>query len=251
LSGGADDNPKSKIQNPKSKIPMKVKPTTIGLVLVALLLGLVTVVTVQTNEPRSAQTEEEEPQELFSFIESEVQAVRLETQSDFFEFDRTDAGWQMVSPEQTPASDASIAFLLDQMATARSPRSVTVSAEDVADFGLDQPLATVEVTLENEETHQLVLGGYDFNQTSLYALADPPEAAEEFDVFLVSPNFENAVGRPYEEWKQPVAIEPDVVPEPEAENSPEDAPEDAEVLPEPTPEEARPESEPSPTPDAE
>ncbi|WP_416673369.1 DUF4340 domain-containing protein [Egbenema bharatensis] len=226
---------------------MKVKPTTIGLVLVALLLGLVTVVTVQTNEPRSAQTEEEEPQELFSFIEREVQSVRLETQTDLFEFDRTDAGWQMVSPEQTPASDASIAFLLNQMATARSPRSVTVAAADVADFGLDEPLATVEVTLENEETHRLVLGGYDFNQTSLYALVDPPEAAEELDVFLVPPNFENAVGRPYEEWKQPVAIEPEV--EPEAE------PEEAEAAPEPeaSPEEAEatPEAEVSPTPEAE
>ncbi len=221
---------------------MKVKPTTIALVLVALLLGLVTLVTVQTNEPRSGQTEEEEPQELFGFIESEVQAVQLETQTNRFEFDRTDAGWQMVVPEQTPASDASIAFLLDQMATARSPRSITATEDELTDFGLDEPLATVTVTLENESTHELVLGGYDFNQTSLYALADPPEETEEFTVFLVSPNFENAVGRPYEEWKQPVAIEPEA--EPEAGSS--DSPEATESVPA-----AAPEVTPTPTSEAE
>jgi hypothetical protein len=217
---------------------MKIKPTTIGLVVVALLLGGITLFTVQTNEPRSEQSEEQsEPQDLFAFIESDVQSFRLERQADLFEFDRTEDGWQMVAPEQTPASEASIAFLLDQMATARSSRSITVPADEAAEFGLDEPLATVAVTLNNEETHELVLGGYDFNQTSLYALADPPDEAEELTVFLVSPNFENAVGRPYEEWKQPMAIEspaseaPDASPEavgsppietsPEAESSPE------------------------------
>ncbi|PSB16462.1 hypothetical protein C7B61_06115 [filamentous cyanobacterium CCP1] len=190
---------------------MKVKPTTIGLVVVAILLGGITLLTVQTTEPRSEQTSTDESQELFAFIESEVQSLRLETQADLFEFERTEEGWQMVTPETTPASDASIAFLLDQMATARSSRSVTIPAEDRADFGLNEPLATVLVTLNDETTHELVLGSYDFNRTSLYALTDPPDSldeAEELTVHLVSPNFENAVGRPYEEWKQPVAIEP-------------------------------------------
>jgi hypothetical protein len=196
------------------------------------LLGGITLFTVRSNEPRSGQSADQgEPQDLFAFIESDVQSLRLERQSDLFEFDRTEEGWQMVTPEQTPASEASIAFLLDQMATARSSRSITISADEAAEFGLDEPLATVEVTLNNEETHELVLGGYDFNQTSLYALADPPDEAEELTIFLVSPNFENAVGRPYEEWKQPVAIEspasespepsPGIETAPETESSPE------------------------------
>jgi hypothetical protein len=224
---------------------MKIKPTTIGLVVAAILLGGITLLTVRTNEPRSEQSEEQgEPQELFAFIESDVQSLRLETQSSSFEFDRTEDGWQMVSPEQTPASDASIAFLLDQMATARSSRSITASADEAAEFGLDEPLATVEVTLDNEETHELVLGGYDFNRTSLYALADPPEEAEELTVFLVSPNFENAVGRPYEEWKQPVAIE-----SPTGESPVEESP--ASESPEPSPEaETSPAAEASPEPDS-
>lgn len=250
---------------------MKIKPTTIGLVVAAILLGGITLLTVRTNEPRSEQSEEQgEPQDLFAFIESDVQSLRLETQSDLFEFDRTEDGWQMVTPGQTPASDASIAFLLDQMATARSSRSITVSADEAAEFGLDEPLATVEVTLGDEETHELVLGGYDFNRTSLYALADSPDEAEELTVFLVSPNFENAVGRPYEEWKQPVAIESPASESPATESPASESPASespasespasespAVESPEPSPEvetapeaEASPEAETSPEPEA-
>lgn len=211
---------------------MKIKPTTLFLVLAALLLGGVTLFVAHTQDPASEQTETNERQPIFSFKEDQVQSFTLETQSQFFRFERNGEGvWQMQEPEQTTANDASIAFLLNLVATGESTRSISIPDADRSDFGLDEPLATLELTLDNQEKHTLILGGYDFNRTSLYAIADPPENPdgentneddadgnsadgnsanansanedlEDLTVLLVSPNFENAVSRPIEEWKQ-------------------------------------------------
>lgn len=202
---------------------MKIKRSTFFLLLAALLLGGVTVLAVQTRQPTSEQTENTEQQNIFSFKEEQVQSFTLATEADSYKFERNnEKKWQMVEPDKTPASDASIAFLLDEMVTGKSERSITVPAGDRADFGLDQPLATVEVTLDNKETHKLVLGGYDFNRSFIYALADPPaDEQADLQVLLVSPNFENAVTRPREEWKQAAEASPSASPSTSPSVSPE------------------------------
>lgn len=183
---------------------MKIKRSTFFLLLAALLLGGVTVLVVQTQQPASEEAEQAEQQDIFTFQDDQVQSFTLENKSDAYKFERdSNKKWQMVEPDKTPASDASITFLLTQLTTGKSERSISVPAGDRAEFGFDQPLATVEVTLDNKETHKLVLGGYDFNHSFIYALVDPPaDEKADLPVLLVSPNFENAVTRPREEWKQ-------------------------------------------------
>ncbi|WAL61921.1 DUF4340 domain-containing protein [Thermocoleostomius sinensis] len=227
---------------------MKIKKSTVFLLLAALALGGITVLTVQTQQPSSEQTAEGEPQDLFAFQEAQVQSFTLENRSESFRFERNEEGqWQMLEPEQQRASDASIAFLLNQMAAAESTRSITISANERSDFGLDDPLATVDVTLDNQETHRLVLGGYDFNRSFLYALVDP--AADEnadLQVFLVSPNFENAVIRPREDWKATEETSPESSPTPSPDASPSSTESAApEASPSPLPSEV--EASPSPT----
>jgi Domain of unknown function (DUF4340) len=191
---------------------MKLKPSTLGLVAAALLLGGIVLVVQQQPAPQSSpsgQTVSEEERPLFEFQESDVQSFTLQTQLRSLKFERNpDGKWQMLEPEKTAASDASIAFLLDLVATGKTPRRITAPLSDREQFGLHQPMATLEVTLKDQKTHQLVLGEYDFNRSYLYAQADPPaEAAEQLEVLLVSPNFDNAVNRPFEEWKQPTTAE--------------------------------------------
>jgi hypothetical protein len=199
---------------------MKIKRSTFFLVLAALLLGGVTVVILQTQPPTTEQGEQTEQQNIFAFKEEQVQSFTLQNRSDSYKFERDgEKQWQMVEPEQTPASDASIAFLLGQLATGKSERSISVPAADRDEFGFDNPLATVEVTLDNQETHKLVLGGYDFNHSFIYALVDPAtDEKADLRVLLVSPNFENAVTRPREEWKQ--AADEVTTPSPSASPSP-------------------------------
>lgn len=192
---------------------MKIKPSTLGLVAVALLLGGVVLLVQQQPAPKSSASGEqvvsEEEQSIFEFQESDVQAFTLQTQLRSLKFERDkDGKWQMLEPEKRAASDASVVFLLDQVATSKTPRTITAPSSDREQFGLHQPMATIEVTLKNKETHKLVLGEYDFNRSYLYAQADPPaEASEQLKVMLVSPNFDSAVNRPLAEWKQSATAE--------------------------------------------
>ncbi|MBW4657171.1 MAG: DUF4340 domain-containing protein [Drouetiella hepatica Uher 2000/2452] len=181
---------------------MKLKPSTLLLILTALLLGGV-VLLVQTQPPPS-QTQADEPQNLFAFQESQVQSLTLKTLLRSLKFERDSSGkWQMLEPEKAIASDPSLSFLLNLVATGKSQRSFTAPAGDREQYSFHQPLATIDVTLANKETHQLILGGYDFNRTNLYALVDPPtDPKADLKVLLVSPNFDNAVNRSVDDWKQ-------------------------------------------------
>ena len=180
---------------------MKIKPATLFLVLAALLMGGVVMVAGNQRPPEQAATQP--GQKLFAFEEKQVQSLTVKTQLRSLKFERDKSGkWQMIEPDKMAASDASIAYLLDLLA-GKSDRTFTAMAGDRESFGFHQPLATIDVVLDNKEAHRLLLGGYDFNRSFIYALVDPPTALSgDIKVFLASPNFENAVNRPLEEWKQ-------------------------------------------------
>lgn len=182
---------------------MKIKPATLFLVLTALLLAGV-VALVVTQPPSSQQAAEAGQQQLFSFKEKQIQSFTLKTQLRSLKFERDKAGkWQMLEPDKTAASDPSIAYLLDLLATGKSDRTFTAPTADQKDYSFHQPLATIEVKLDNQQAHKLILGGYDFNHSFIYAQVDPPAKADnQMKVLLVSPNFESAVSRPLAEWKQ-------------------------------------------------
>lgn len=176
---------------------MKLKLSTLILLLVALGLGgFVYFFEVRGASQREAVQAEKQ---LFGFTEDQVQAFTIKTKQQVLFFQRSnDQTWQMQSPTQAPANDASVAYLLNLLATGTSERSLPVSANQRGEFGLDQPLAIVDVKLNNNETHQLILGKPNFNRSFLYAQADP--RASQAQVLLVSTNFENAVNRPLSEW---------------------------------------------------
>ncbi len=102
---------------------------------------------------------------------------------------------------KVPANEAYVVFLLDQMVKGKGDR---VTVDPRVDYGLNQPQATIDVKLNNGKTHQLILGKPNFNNTSVYAIADPTvQANQSPQVLVISNNFENAVNRPLSEWKQP------------------------------------------------
>ncbi|MBD2091027.1 DUF4340 domain-containing protein [Microcoleus sp. FACHB-1515] len=173
------------------------------LVAVAALLGGF----VYFSEVRNAdQPEASETQaaSLFGFEEKQVQRFRVQTRLHNLLFERDSTGkWQMREPDQTPASDASVAYLLNLLATQERDRVLTINRANQKDYGLDQPIATIFVTLDNGQAHKLVIGGYDFNRSNLYALADPATGnPSELQVVTVSPDFDSAVNRSIPEWKQ-------------------------------------------------
>ena len=214
---------------------MKLKAPTVLLVGIAAILGLVVFAELQGGDPADSG---DEGQPLFSFEEDDVESFTVETLLNTLSFERDDDRvWQMVEPEAFPASDASVSFLLNLLATGESDRTLTVLPDELNDFGLDDPQVTIDIVLEDETTHQILLGDFDFNQQSIYAQIDPAasvtsgedDASDELSIFLVSSSFDAAVNRPVEEWQQielppPEQINPEeILPEegsaPEEENA--------------------------------
>lgn len=187
---------------------MKLKPTTLMLVASVLVLGGVALLVQsqpqQTTSPttpgeKSASQVEGAPP--VRFKEDDVQRFTLETEGRSLSFERNAQGkWQMTAPEKQPANDAAVAYLLNVMTTGVS-RTVTVPGGDRKPYGLEPPLATIHLDLKNQQQHQLVIGGYNFDRTSLYAQLDPPTTpTANLTLLLVSPDFETAVKRPTPEW---------------------------------------------------
>ncbi|MEB3210888.1 MAG: DUF4340 domain-containing protein [Leptolyngbyaceae bacterium] len=192
---------------------MKLKAPTVFLVGIAAILGLIVFAEFQGGDRPTTTDGDSTGQPLFAFEEEDVQSFTVETPLDTLSFERDDEGvWQMVEPEEFTANDASVSFLLNLLATEESDRQLTVSPDELGDFGLDDPQTTIDVVLEDATTHQLVLGDFDFSQQSMYARVDPEatEGEETLDVALVTTTFDSAVNRPLEEWQQ---TEPDQPPE--------------------------------------
>ncbi|MBF2098000.1 MAG: DUF4340 domain-containing protein, partial [Gloeomargaritaceae cyanobacterium C42_A2020_066] len=146
-------------------------------------------------------------QRLFNFKEAEVKAIRLDNAAGTLVFERQAPGqWRMRKPRDVRANDATIAFLLSQMTAAQEERQIEAKPEQKADFGLNQPQATVTVTLENGQTHQLIVGAMDFSGAFLYALVDPPaDSAKtpELPVYVTTIDLQTATIRPLSEWLAP------------------------------------------------
>jgi hypothetical protein len=141
---------------------------------------------------------------VFTFSEDEVQQLSITTPTQALAFKKAKSGpsaWAMETPETGPADEAALLFLINLLATARSQRTLEISPAQQRDFGLDQP-TTVEVTLSNQQTHTLVLGGKDYEGGAVYARIDPVNTkAQSWSVDLVPTSFLNAVSRPLAEWK--------------------------------------------------
>ena len=128
--------------------------------------------------------------------------------------------WEMSAPEEQVAEDGAIAFLLSQL-TRPSNRVINVDSRSLADFGLDNPAATV--TLEatppeaQKSTYELRLGDADFGGKQHYVQvinlssesADVSTGNEEssddkdssrIEIHLVSGEIVDALKRPASEW---------------------------------------------------
>lgn len=139
-------------------------------------------------------------------------------------------------PSTYPANEAYVAFLLNELVRGKSDRVLSATPRQIRDYGLENPQATIDITLRTGETYQLVVGNRDFTGSNLYAQVDPSRGTLTAQpVLLLSTNLENAVDRPLEEWIQ----------------TPEESIEQNRIVPEPFPEEGENQQPPIPNPSQE
>ena len=214
---------------------MKLHRTTLVLLFTAILLGgFVYFAEIQGATKREAVKTTKQP--IFALKEDDIQSLTLYLDEETLEFERVSGktGWQMKTPQDVPASNAAVAFLLNLLVEGKSDRSFPIKPSQFQDYGLDKPIAVVSVKLKNQQTHQLILGKPDFNRSFLYAQADPSvQSPQPWKVLLVPIDFEYAVNRPLSEWQS------------KSENSDSPKPTPTSATPKPTPTSATPK--PSPT----
>jgi len=203
---------------------MKIQRNTLILALAAF--GLASGIYIQQqltapNAPGEIRAEGSEP--LFDFDEADVVQFTIRRPDLTLSLEKREAesagaesvetaalgqpDWNLTAPEQIPASDGAVAFLLNLLATGdrRDSFSIPSSPERLAEFGLDQPTAQVDVTLADDTTRSLTLGDSNFDDSGLYAArtltsSQPPDS-ESTEVFLIDSSLEPALLRPLEEWR--------------------------------------------------
>ncbi|MEH2363086.1 DUF4340 domain-containing protein [Nostoc sp.] len=206
---------------------MKLPRTTLILILLALGLGGF----VYFYEIRGATVREEikeQKQQIFSFAADDVQSLTVKTKKLTLNLERnpesSNPKWLIKSPVSEPANNAIVSYLMDLLVKGKSDRTLSTPAKELGEFALVQPQATINITLKNRQSHQLILGKSNFNGRFLYAQADPATKPDgNINVLLISTDFANAVNRELSEWKQPVdnsqKLPPLTIPKPSPTNS--------------------------------
>ncbi|MFM2061184.1 MAG: hypothetical protein RLZZ507_854 [Cyanobacteriota bacterium] len=187
-----------------------MRRTTLILILLALGLGGF----VYFHEIRGSTQREEvkkNQQQIFSFSADDVQSLSIKTKDTTLNLERSDKPeppkWLIKSPISEPANDAIVSYLMDLLVKGKSENTVSTSPNELSEFGLVQPLATIDIKLKNQQSHKLILGKPNFNNSFLYAQVEPNNTKlennqENTQILLVSKDFANAVNRELSEWKQ-------------------------------------------------
>lgn len=186
---------------------MKLPRTT--LILILLALGLGGFVYFHEIQGATQKTEiQEKKQQIFTFTADDVQSLTVKNQNYALNLERNNQSerpkWLIKSPISAPANDAIVSYLLDLLVKGEKNSTLSTPANQLGEFGLDQPQATININLKNQQNHQLILGKPDYNKGFLYAQVDPVAKPNgNINLLLVSTDFGNAVNRELSEWKQP------------------------------------------------
>lgn len=235
---------------------MKLQQTTLILLGTAIVLGsFVYFHEIQNATQREAPKTIKQP--IFSFKDEQVQSVTINLKDQTLEFERVSGqqtNWRMKTPQETLASDASVAFLLNLLVEGKSDRTFPIQSNQLPEYGLDKPSATVTVKLKNQVIHRLILGKPDFNRSFLYAQADPASHLPQQQVLLVPMDFEYGVNRPMAEWQFKQEKPASSMPSPTSRSST-PSPVPSNTKPSPTPEKSKlsptpSNTKPSPTPES-
>ncbi|NET01546.1 MAG: DUF4340 domain-containing protein [Sphaerospermopsis sp. SIO1G1] len=181
-----------------------MKKTT--LILIVLALGLGTF--VYFTETRVTNKQEEVKQtkvKLFDFTADDVQFLSIQTKEMTVNIERSDKSeppkWLLKLPVDEVANDAIVSYLMDLL-VGKGEKISSPNNDQMSEFGLDKPFATINIKLKNENSYQLTLGKSNFNESLLYAqVGTGDDNNEKKAVFLVSKDFANAVNRELSEWQ--------------------------------------------------
>ncbi|WP_204104264.1 MULTISPECIES: DUF4340 domain-containing protein [Spirulina sp. CCY15215] len=184
---------------------MKLQKTTWALVITALFLT--TFVYLHEVVGKSQQEVQAAKQrKIFDFRKEDIQGFTIEREKEKLVFERVDKEtkfWQIKEPEESPANDQAVSFLLELLAKGERDRLILARSEELEEYGLSEPLVTVSIALENRsQPYILLLGKENFDRKFIYARVNPDKNEKKsIEIILIPMDFKYAVERELEEWK--------------------------------------------------
>ncbi|MGM3304719.1 DUF4340 domain-containing protein [Anabaena sp. WFMT] len=183
-----------------------MKRTTLILILLALGLGGF-VYLYEIKGATQREEVQENKQQIFAFTAEDVQSLTVKTKDITLNLERNDKSeppkWLIKSPISEPANDAIVAYLLDLLVKGKSEKTLSIPTNQLSEFGLEKSPTNIEIKLKNQQSHQLIIGKPNFNNSFLYAQVDPTnQTNDNINILLVSKDFLNAVNREVSEWKE-------------------------------------------------
>ena len=183
---------------------MKLKKSTWLLLLLAAILGGWVYWYEIKLEAKKVAIEKQE-KKLFDFDIKNIQKIIIKQSPESLELVKTQdtpSSWLMKQPEVFPVNEGIMSFLLNLIEQGKSDRKLLITQEQLSQYGLDQPVATITIQLNNQQTYQILLGKETINPEVVYAQIDPKVGdTATTEVVLVSKNWHYAVIRDLKEWK--------------------------------------------------
>lgn len=104
------------------------------------------------------QEKKDEPKSLLILKQEDVKAVTVKTEEEQIELSRTTTGWDMQKPAAAPINSNQVDSWLDMLGLVTSTKLVEDQATNLAEYGLDKPVGTYEVTLKDGSKQGLLVG---------------------------------------------------------------------------------------------
>jgi hypothetical protein len=186
--------------------PMKLKSSTVALLLIALLSAVGIYAWDQSHTQQDSASDEKKAAKSFLDLkETDITQLTIESKNPTLKLEKTPKGWQLNAPKAGPANEGTVTFLLNLLATGTSEQNLQVEPAQLKEFGLEPPIATLSLQLKNQKTHQVMLGKQNFNKSAVYALIDShlqgDNPSKKIEVVLVPTGFLDAINRPLSEWQ--------------------------------------------------
>lgn len=104
------------------------------------------------------QEKKDEPKSLITLKQEEVQSIHVKTEVQQIELARSGSGWEMKSPAAAPINTNQVGSWLDALGLVTWAKLVEDQVSNLANYGLDKPLGTYEVTLKDGSKKGLLVG---------------------------------------------------------------------------------------------
>ena len=190
---------------------MKIKKTTLILMLIALTLGGFVYLFEIVGKQQQAEIQEQRKR-VFDFEAEEIQAITIKQESEILTLkideQAEEKSWNITAPIAKKADLQTVEFLVAELENLKSDRTITTSVSQLSEYGLEKPEITLEIKLKDGKINRLFLGQPDFDNRFIYSqLESAGEPPEEASILLLSVNFKNIIAKPVSEWEEQEKIE--------------------------------------------